>query len=92
MPNWKGGRWTSKSDGYVRVYSPDDPRNVNGYLLEHRVVVETSLGRQLTEYEIVHHRNGVRDDNHIDNLVIVSRNNHYGSLVCPRCNYEFVLH
>jgi hypothetical protein len=44
----------------------------SGWMLHHRRVMERSLGRPLCENEHVHHKNGVRDDNRIDNLELWS--------------------
>lgn len=71
-PSWKGGRRLTK-DGYVLVYEPSHP---GAYILEHRLVMEKKLGRALLSNEIVHHINGVRDDNRRENLVVLSSNNH----------------
>lgn len=69
-PKWRGGR-LKKTNGYIIVQSPDHPfRCVDGYVLEHRLVMEKKLGRYLTVNEVVHHINGIKDDNRIDNLII----------------------
>ena len=43
---------------------------------EHRVVVEGQLGRSLEPWEVVHHKNGVLDDNRPDNLEVVEVSAH----------------
>lgn len=67
-PAWKGGR-SVLPEGYVRVYAPEDDRaNLGRYMLEHKLVMETHMGRRLRPGENVHHKNGVRHDNRIENL------------------------
>lgn len=69
-PQWKGGRWTHKG-GYVYLYVPEHPAaNRDGYVYEHRVIMEQKLGRYLTLQERVHHDNEIKTDNHPDNLIL----------------------
>jgi len=64
---WKGGR-TYHKKGYVKVRDPEHPRASRGYVFEHILVIEAALARFLEPDESVHHRNGVRGDNRLENL------------------------
>jgi len=100
--NWKHGfkgrpahpelRKPTTSGGYVKLYSPNHPKADNdGYVLEHRLVMESSIGRYLDTSEIVHHRNGIKKDNRIENLTIVSKKHHLGVVICPHCGKDFAI-
>jgi len=79
--NWKGGRFKTKS-GYVYVKIHGHPNlNSGGYIAEHRVVMEKHIGRYLTKKEIVHHINGIKDDNRLENLELWTRDHSDGQRV-----------
>lgn len=76
---WKSGKWNGgkriRHDGYIQILSPEHPHcSKDGYVMEHRLVMEQILGRYLSEEEIVHHINGVRDDNRPENLFLFASN------------------
>lgn len=85
---WKGGRHKNRA-GYVLIHSPLHPNRMGKYMFEHRLVVEKYLGRYLTKNEFVHHRNGIKDDNRIENLEVVLKAIHHGNVNCPHCGKEF---
>lgn len=63
------GSGTINHNGYRVLYKPDHTNaTINGTILEHRYIMSNFLGRPLKDNENVHHKNGDRTDNTIENL------------------------
>ena len=80
-PLWKG-RYKNPQ-GYVVIRDalvPEEfkPMITCGHLLEHRLIMAQSLGRCLTRNEVVHHKNGIKDDNRPENLELYPLYEHTG--------------
>lgn len=57
--------------GYRKIYKKKHPNAwKDGYVYQHVYVMSEFLGRPLGKNEIVYHKNGIRDDNGIENLVL----------------------
>lgn len=69
-PNWKGGRRLDER-GYVRIQ-----QGFKKEAYEHRLVMEDFLGRQLERDEVVHHKDGNKSNNSLENLEVLSRSEH----------------
>lgn len=66
-----------RSNGYIWAKCPNHPNAFkDGYVLEHRIVVENNIGRLLRKDELVHHIDGNKTNNNISNLLIVSASEH----------------
>ena len=75
---WKGGK-KIMNGGYMGIRNQEHPRNINGYVYEHILIMERFLGRPLKWYdfndsrnEIVHHKNGIKNDNKLENLQLMT--------------------
>lgn len=69
--NWNGGK-TIDRYGYIKILKPNHPMSDSkGYVYEHRYVMSQKLKKVLNKNEIVHHINGIKTDNSIDNLELI---------------------
>lgn len=84
-PFWRGGRArhgdyimvrVEGDSPYFSMLSKSQQRRGWGYVLEHRLVMAQHLGRPLGNNEVVHHLNAVKDDNRMENLAMLSKEEH----------------
>lgn len=76
--HWSGGK-IKHSEGYIQIYNPNNPRcDSHGYVMEHRLVYEEYYKCCLLKWIDIHHINGNRQDNRIENLEAITRSEHGG--------------
>jgi hypothetical protein len=97
---WEIEKIVSKGDYLYAVVRNHPKATTLGYVFEHRIVVENSLGRILANTEVVHHKNGNKKDNRLDNLEVLDYKEHARLhatergflnciLKCPQCDIIF---
>lgn len=97
---WKIEKIVSKGDYDYAIVRNHPKATSNGYVLHHRIIVENHLCRLLNSDEIVHHINGNKKDNRIENLQVLNNAEHakmhgleqgrmWCTLKCPNCGKVF---
>lgn len=75
-PMWNDGKQIN--NGYIEIKCENHPfATRHGYVREHRLVMEKHLNRFLRSEEVVHHKNGIKDDNRVDNLELFTNHSEH---------------
>jgi len=69
--------WCIDVHGYKLIYKPSHPdARSDGYIFEHRLVMEVKIGRRLLKKEYVHHLDHNKLNNNLNNLILINNSNH----------------
>lgn len=95
--SWKGGVVRTGQGYLAERITPEDVfygmAARSGYVLQHRIVMAKSVGRALRQTETVHHINGDKTDNRIENLQLRQGKHGRGEvLVCGHCGSHNIIH
>jgi hypothetical protein len=80
------------------LYRPGHPTaSKAGYIAEHRLIMEKHLGRLLNKWEVVHHVDGNKANNALENLQLMTKMRHDSEIlkgrqylvICPHCGERF---
>ena len=83
--NWKDGK-SKTVDGYIRIWSPNHPfATRKKQVLQSRLVAEKALNRYIIKEESIHHINGKKNDDRLENLYLFSTN---GEHTKHHCNQD----
>ena len=93
---WKIEKIVSKGDYNYAIVKDHPKATKNGYVLEHRIVIENQLKRLLKDDEVIHHKNGIKKDNRPETLEVLINSEHskehgkhvgrwYVKFKCPNC-------
>jgi hypothetical protein len=63
-------------NNYKRLYVGKDDKGKRIFIDEHRKIMEDYLGRKLKRNEVVHHKDGNKNNNKLDNLEVMSLSKH----------------
>lgn len=64
-------------EGYIMIYEPNHPNSQkDGWILDHRYIMSLHINRPLKKWEVIHHINGNKKDNRLENLELMINSEH----------------
>lgn len=85
--NYKIGQLKKNNQGYMLIWTGND------WKFQHRILMEQKINRPLEKHETVHHKNGIRHDNSLDNLELWVGGIRYGQraedVKCHHCGTPY---